>query len=136
MLGKGACYQVEGSLTIANQRNLLLEGSGATLKATTKGRRVRVHISIDNSENIIVRNLTVKGANPHAGATRAAYDEELEARHGFSLGGVRHVLFDNVQASDVYGDFVYISSSGQGDSRGQASEHVAVVRSRFHRSGR
>jgi hypothetical protein len=136
MLGHGACYRVEGSLTIANRRSMRFDGNGATLKATTRGTRTRVHVAIDNSENIVVRDLTVKGANPQAGAKRAAYQEELEAQHGFNLGGVRHVLLDNVQASDVYGDFVYISSSGQGKSRGQPSEHVAVVRSRFSRSGR
>jgi hypothetical protein len=136
MLGKGACYQIEGSLTIANRRNLLFDGNGATLQAKTRGTRTRVHVGIDNSENIIIRNLTVKGANPRAGAQSSAYNPQLEAQHGFNLGGVRHVLLDNVQASDVYGDFVYISSSGQGKSRGQLSEHVAVVRSHFSRSGR
>ena len=50
----------------------MLEGNGATLRATTKGTRTRTHFGIDNSENIIVRNLIVKGANPRAGATRAA----------------------------------------------------------------
>jgi hypothetical protein len=45
---------------------------------------------------------------------------------------VNHVLLDNVRASDVYGDFVYISSS----RRGQPSEHVAIVRSHFNRNGR
>jgi polygalacturonase len=135
-LGRGACYQIEGSLAITNRRDLLFDGNGATLKATTKGTRTRIHFGIDNSENIIVRNLIVKGSNPDAGATRAAYQEELEAQHGFNLGGVRHVLLENVQASDVYGDFVYVSSSGQGPRRGQPSEHVAVVRSRFSRSGR
>jgi Right handed beta helix region len=136
MLGKGACYQIEGALTIANRRSLLFEGNGATLQAKTRGTRTRVHVGIDNSENIIIRNLTVKGANPRAGAQSSAYNPQFEAQHGFNLGGVRHVLLDNVQASDVYGDFVYISSSGQGKSRGQPSEHVAVVRSRFNRSGR
>jgi Right handed beta helix region len=136
MLGHGACYRVEGSLTIANRRTLLLDGNGATLKATTKGSRTRVHVGIADSENIIVRNLAVQGANPHAGAKPSAYDPKLESQHGFNLGGVRHVLLDGVQASDLYGDFVYISSSGHGRNRGQPSEHVAVVRSRFSRSGR
>jgi hypothetical protein len=136
ILGKGACYRVEGSLTIANRRALLVDGNGATLKATTRGSRIRVHVTIDNSENIIVRNLTVKGANPRAGAQSSAYTPQFEAQHGFNVGGVRHVLLDNVQASDVYGDFVYVSSSGQGKNKGQPSEHVAVVRSRFSRSGR
>jgi Right handed beta helix region len=136
MLGRAACYRVDGSLTIANRRRLLVDGNGATLKATTRGSRIRVHVAIDNSENIIVRNLIVKGANPRAGAQSSAYNPQFEAQHGFNLGGVRHVLLDNVQASDVYGDFVYVSSSGQGKTKGQPSEHVAVVRSRFSRSGR
>jgi hypothetical protein len=135
-LGDQACYRVDGSLTIATRETLLVDGSGATIKATTKGSRVRVHIGIADSENIIVRNLTVRGANPRAGATPAAYDPELEAQHGFSLGGVRHVLLDKVQAYDVYGDFVYVSSTGRGPSRDQPSDNVAVVRSRFARSGR
>jgi hypothetical protein len=136
MLGKGACYQIDGSLTIANRRSLLFDGNGATLQAKTRGMRTRVHVGTDNSENIIIRNLTAKGANPRAGAQSSAYNPQLEAQHGFNLGGVRHVLLDNVQVFDVYGDFVYISSSGQGKSRGQPSEHVEIVRSHFSRSGR
>jgi Right handed beta helix region len=134
-LGERACYRVDGSFTIANRETLLVDGNGATIKATTKGSRIRVHIGIADSENIIVRDLTVRGANPRGGATRAAYVPELEAQHGFSLGGVRHVLLDKVQAYDVYGDFVYVSG-GHGPNRGQPSDNVAVVRSRFARSGR
>jgi Right handed beta helix region len=131
-LGKGACYQVEGSLVISSRRSLLLDGNGSTLQAKTTGTRTRIHFGIDNSENIIVRDLTVKGANAHAGATPSAYNAKLEAQHAFNLGGVRHVLLENVRASDVYGDFVYISSS----RRGQPSEHVAIVHSQFSRNGR
>jgi Right handed beta helix region len=135
-LGERACYRVDGSFTIANRETLLVDGNGATIKATTKGSRIRVHIGIADSENIIVRNLTVRGANPRAGATPDAYDPELEAQHGFSLGSVRHVLLDKVQAYDVYGDFVYVSSTGRGPNRDQPSDNVAVVRSRFARNGR
>jgi hypothetical protein len=134
-LGERACYRVDGSFTIANREALLVDGNGATIKATTKGSRVRYHVGIADSENIIIRDLIVRGANPRAGATRAAYDPELEAQHGFSLGGVRHVLLDNVQAYDVYGDFVYVSG-GRGPNRARPSDNVAVVRSRFARSGR
>jgi len=135
-LGGGACYLVEGSIVISNRKRVLFDGNGSTLQAKTKGTRTRIHFGIDNSENIIVRNLTVKGPNTHAGATPSAYDEKLEAQHAFNVGGVRNVLLDGVRASDVYGDFVYISSSGQGPRRRQPSEHVAVVRSRFSRNGR
>jgi len=135
-LGRGACYRVDGSITISNRRTLLFDGNGSTLEAKTRGTRKRVHVGIDNSENIIVRNLTVKGPNPNAGASAKAYQPKLEAQHAFNLGGVRHVLLEAVKAQDVYGDFVYISSSGRGPRRGQPSQHVAVVGSHFSRSGR
>jgi hypothetical protein len=135
-LGKHACYRLDGSLKITGRNNVLVDGNGATFKAETRGTRTRIHIGIEDSENIIVRNVAVEGANPHAGATTDAYEPDLEAQHGFNLGGVRHVLLDNVQARDVYGDFVYISSSGRGERRDQPSRDVAVVRSRFNRSGR
>jgi hypothetical protein len=134
VLDKGACYRVDGTLAIADRRDLLFDGNGATVKATTKGTRTRVHVQITDSENIIVRNITIRGANPHAGATPAAYDPKLEAQHGFNLGSVRRVLLDNVQVYDVYGDFVYVASSSK--NRNQPSDHVAVVRSHFARSGR
>jgi hypothetical protein len=135
-LGKDACYRIDGSLRIAQRWSLLIDGNGATFKAMTRGTRTRIHIGIEDSENIIVRNLTVEGANPLGGATSQAYDPELEAQHGFNLGGVRRVLLDGVQAHDVHGDFVYVSSSGRGERRDQPSQDVAVVRSRFRRSGR
>ena len=137
MLGKGACYRVDGSITISNRRSLLFDGNGSTLQAKTRGERARIHLGIDNSENIIVRNLTVKGANPDAGASREAYQAELEAQHAFNLGSVRHVLLDGVSASDVYGDFVYISSSdtcdvcdvhrGNRASMSRSSDHASAA---------
>ena len=42
----------------------------------------------------------MKGANPDAGASREAYQAELEAQHAFNLGSVRHVLLDGVYASE------------------------------------
>ncbi|HEX5094492.1 MAG TPA: hypothetical protein VFX21_00700, partial [Acidimicrobiia bacterium] len=130
-LAPDGCYRIDGTVALENKRDILLDGKGATLEAKTTGDRTRSHLKLERCVNVIVRNLTVHGANPDAGATRAAYHEDLEAQHAFELLGVRNVLLDAVQATDTYGDFVYV-----GNSRSRDSEHVAVTRSTFARSGR
>jgi len=136
-LGSEGCYRIEGTVVFADRHDVTVEGNGATLKATTVGfggrlsRRQRSQLSVVNSEHITVRDLVVRGANPRAGVGAAAYQPEFEAQHAFSLHGDDGVTLDRVQASDVYGDFVYIGGTGSTPSR-----NVTVTRSRFARSGR
>ena len=47
MLGKGACYRVDGSITISNRRSLLFDGNGSTLQAR-HAESVAIHLGIDN----------------------------------------------------------------------------------------
>jgi hypothetical protein len=134
---KKACYRIEGILALARRANLEIDGNGATLKATTVGRgdrlsvRARSQLSIVGSTNITVRNLVVRGANPHAGTSLAAYQPLYEAQHAFNLLHDNGILLDRVQAYDTYGDFVYI-----GGPPGKPSHDVTVARSTFARSGR
>jgi parallel beta-helix repeat protein len=131
------CYRVEGTVELAERRNFVLDGNGATLKATTVGAggrlavRQRSQLNIVGSDDVTVRNLIVRGANPHAGIAAAAYQPDLEAQHAFSLHGDDGVILDRVQAYDVYGDFVYIGGMGRTPSR-----HITVENSRFARNGR
>jgi hypothetical protein len=132
-----ACYRVEGTLQIDDRHDLLFEGNGATLVAKTRGKgsRLRVRgrsmLAVRQSTNITVRDLAVKGANPHAGTSDAAYQPDFEAQHAFQLNAVDGVLLDRVAASDVYGDFVYLGGAARTPSR-----RVTVARSHFDRSGR
>jgi hypothetical protein len=136
-LPDGACYRIEKTLVLARRRDLVIEGNGATLKATTTGvggrlqQRARSQLSIAHSQNITVRNLTVHGANPRGGANSAAYQPGFEAQHGFSLLADDNVTLDRVHASDVYGDFVYIGGAVKKPCR-----HITVKNSTFERSGR
>jgi hypothetical protein len=127
---KDACYEIDGTLGIEDRRDLLIEGNGATLKAKTEGDRNRAHLRIRRSSNITVRGLVVRGANPAGGTGDAAYRPKLEGQHAFDLGRVDGVLLDDVQAYDVFGDFVYI---GGGDT---PSTNVTVRNSHFARNGR
>jgi hypothetical protein len=131
-LMRDACYRVDETITLRNRHRLLLDGNGALLKVVTTGDRSRQTLVLSGGGDLTVRNLTVRGANPEAGATRSAYHPELEAQHAFQISGASSVLLDHVQASDVYGDFVYVGPSP--DKR--PSRDVTIANSRFERSGR
>lgn len=125
----GACYRIDTTLVIQERSQLLLEGHGATLKAVTEGDRNRDHLRITKSSNVIVHDLIVRGANPQAGTSDAAYRPDREAQHAFNIVNGEGVVLDHVQAYDVYGDFVYIGGVVM-------SRNVTVGESRFERSGR
>ncbi len=132
LLPKG-CYRIDGTITLMNRSHLTLEGNDATLKALTTGDRTRRQVLVSGGTDITVKDLTVQGANPGAGAVRGAYHSALEAQHAFAISGATNVLLDRVQASDLYGDFVYI---GRGGPDHQPSQNVTVSNSKFARSGR
>ena len=130
-LGANACYRVDETVLVEGRNRLLLDGNGATLKAGSVGDRARSQVQLKLGSDLTVRNLVVRGANPHAGANPDAYKPALEAQAGFEVQGATNVLLDHVQATDTYGDFVYI---GPGD--GKPSRDVTVANSTFARSGR
>ena len=133
----GACYRIEDSLRLAHRRDLTIEGHGVLLEANTVGTggrlsvRGRAQLVVTNSQNIVVRDVVVRGPNPHGGTDPDAYQPRYEAQHAFSLSADDGVTLDHVQAYDVYGDFVYI-----GGSSGTPSRHITVKNSQFARSGR
>lgn len=129
-LPEGACYRIDDTLSIEQRTSLRLEGHGATLKAGTEGDRTRAHLRIRQSSNVTVHDLIVRGANPRAGVAEEAYQADREAQHAFEILASEGVLLDDVQAYDVFGDFVYIGGSVR------LSKQVTVRNSRFERNGR
>ncbi len=128
------CYRIDRTLRIEDRNHLTFDGNGATFKAMTSGRelgpsaaRTRSQFKFVDGSDILVQNLTVVGANPHAGTYDDSYVADLEAQHAFEIGGTRNIVLDRVHASDVYGDFVYV---------GAPSSHVTVQNSTFTRNGR
>jgi hypothetical protein len=129
----GGCYRVDGSLIVTKRSHLTFDGNGATIRAGSDGNRERVHVWFLDGTAITVRDLTIHGANPHAGATAAAYVPTREFQHGFAFRGVDGGWLDHVQVQDVYGDFVYI---GADDDTGEWSQNIRITNSTFNGSGR
>ena len=111
---------------------MTIDGNGATVFATTRGKLDRAQFWIKGGERVVFRDLKVRGANPNAGTAEGAYVPKLENQHGFRFESVDGAELDHVQVHDVYGDFVYI---GQGKER-IPSRDVWVHDSVFARNGR
>jgi polygalacturonase len=129
----GAKYRVEGTLHLMRRNNLVLEGTGAKVFATTAGDRNRSQFLVRDGTNIKVHGLEVQGAHPDGGMNDDSYVSTLEAQHGFQLEGVRNFELDAVKAHDVYGDFVYITRD---NITRVWSDGVWVHDSTFARNGR
>ncbi len=128
------CYRIDATLRIENRNHLTFEGDNATFRAFTDGRelgpsaaRARSQFVFAGGSDIAVRDVIVRGANPDAGLDDGAYVADLEAQHGFVIGGTVGIVLDHVQVYDVYGDFVYV---------GAPSRQVTVENSVFRRNGR
>jgi hypothetical protein len=126
-----ARYRMNETLVLDHRRGLTLEGNGATLVAATPGDANRSNIRLVQSSGIVIRDLTVYGANPHGGTSLGAYVPAKEHQHAFELLGVDTVVLDHVAAFDTFGDFVYL-----GKASGLWSSHVTIENSTFARNGR
>jgi len=130
----GGCYRIDASLRIQDRWGLTFEGNGTTFRAVAEGDQARRHFWFWGGGNLVLRNLIVRGANPNAGTAEEAYRADREFQHAFALQGVQGALLDQVQAYDVYGDFVYIGPDYRGTFTW--SRQVTVQKSRFERNGR
>ncbi|MGH2475458.1 MAG: right-handed parallel beta-helix repeat-containing protein, partial [Candidatus Limnocylindrales bacterium] len=132
-LEAGADYRVDGTLVLEDRHQLRIEGNGARIFATTTADRTRSQLQLVGGSGLVVRNLEIQGANPHAGLEERAYVAELEAQHAINLLGVSDVELDRVNLHDTYGDFVYL---GRRDGDQRWSQRVWIHDSTFARSGR
>jgi hypothetical protein len=135
LFAKKGRYRIDGTLEIRDKTGLWLRGRGAKLFARTKGDAFRRHVRVIRGGNIVIRDLTIKGANPNAGMADEAFDPRFEFQHGIEFDGVQGALLDHVRISDVYGDFVYLGPS-QDSGVFTPSRSVTIQNSRFKRNGR
>ena len=126
-------YRVEGTIVLRDRRDLVIDGDGARLFATTTGEPGRSQIRILGGSGLEIRSLEIQGANPHAGLDERAYVAKLEWQHGISLEGPTDVEIDRVNIHDTYGDHIFIG--WRVDDR-RLTERVWIHDSTFARSGR
>ena len=131
-LAKDALYRVEGTLKLENRHFLTIDGNNATIFATAKTSVANSHLWIEGGSNLVVRRLSIRGANRRGGTDEEAYVRKLENLHGIRIAGAISVEIADVTVTNVFGDFVYI---GRAEDRAW-SEDIWIHDSRFARNGR
>lgn len=125
-------YRVEGTLLVEERHDLVIDGRGARIFATTTGEGHRAHLRVVGGSRLVVRDLQITGANPYAGLDDRAYQPDLVGQHGVRLEGAVDVELSDLEVTDTYGDFVYV---GRRDD-GTWSDGVWIHDSVLSRSGR
>jgi hypothetical protein len=104
-LASGGQYKVNGTLHIADRSHLTIEGQGATIFQTSRST-TRILLIDGNSNDVNVRHVTIKGANPSPGTWSATY----EHNHGVEIGGGVNIELGAVRIVNVGGDGLYIGA--------------------------
>lgn len=129
---EGARYRAEERVVLAGRRNVVVDGNGATIFATTPGAGTRSHLRIEAASNVVVRDLVVRGAHRDGGAD-GTFDRNREHQHGIDVRNSDRVAIVGVTVTDVFGDFVYL---GRIDTKVPWTSNVVVRDSTFARNGR
>ena len=113
-LRPGGSYRVDGTLQLADRHNIVLDGKGARIFASTEGARDRSHLWINKGSDIVIRNLVIKGAHPNGGLAPEAWRTDKAFQHGILVQGASNVELDRVHITDVFGDLVSIAWARDG----------------------
>ncbi len=132
-LKRGAKYLMNKTLLLDGRHGLTIEGNGALFFVRSKGDLKRANVRIQNSSDIVVHNLVLKGANPHGGTYDDSHQLAYEGQHGFSLLTDTNISLLNNTVTDVYGDFVYI---GRTNPHTPWTNKVIIRNNHFSRNGR
>jgi parallel beta-helix repeat protein len=127
----GARYRVEGTLELVDRHNLIFDGHGARIVATSEGTRTRANWRIKGGGAITMQDLTIQGPNAQGGTSLEAGSALLEAQHAFTVLGVDGLTIQRVAVSQIHGDFVNLA-----DNNGPWTKNVMIRGCTFQRNGR
>jgi len=99
---KGACYRIEGTLSVQRRVGLVFDGHGSTFRSSDSPSDHRAIWRLIDSRRIVLRDMTIKGSYAHGGT----FDAGLQHAHAVDVDG-SSVDVDHVTMTDVAGDCVY-----------------------------
>jgi hypothetical protein len=132
--GPGRCYGQDGTIALADRKDLVIDGNGSEFRALTPGDDHRSNWRLVNGERLTLMNMAVRGSNP-----TGEYKAGFEWQHGFSVEGTQGATLSNVKARETWGDGVDIwrgaYSPACGDDASSA-RNVVVSGALLERNGR
>lgn len=124
-------YRVDGTVRIVNEYGLRLNGRNATLRGRSYAPESahRSQLRIESGQNMIIRNLNIRGNNPDY----ARWNGGREHEHGVAIFGGRAIKLINIRVRDTYGDGIYV---GYVSGRIAPANTVTLDRVSIARTGR
>ncbi len=140
---KGGVVELSGTYVLAEQvtiehcRDLTLKGP-ATIDGSAPGRaREARHLSIRNSRDIVVEDLTVLGGrcvrpceNVSGGLT------QNERQHGIEIAASDRIELRRIHAVNVWGDGIYVTAKTFENQTDRTPTEISVVDSYIENTGR
>jgi polygalacturonase len=123
----GARYLLGSTLHLDARHDLVLDGRGASLRATAGSGAARPVIRLSGSSGVTIRDLVLIGANPQPGVYRPTREHD----HGVSIVGSAAITLAGLRIEATSGDCVYIA-----DQDGAWSDGVSLLDSTCHGPGR
>ena len=103
----GACYGLDGSISVQNKSNLTFDGNGATFKAITLNTPSRSNWIVTGGTHIVFKRMTIVGFNPHPGGYPVMVNgTSYEFQAGILFQSVETARVEQVNILAVYGDFI------------------------------
>jgi hypothetical protein len=128
------CYGQDGTITVPDRTNLVVDGQGSEFRALTPGSSHRANWRFSGGANLTVQNMAVRGSNPNG-----EYVPAVEWQHGYSVEGVQGMTLSNVQARETHGDGILLwhgaPSPACGDDASSA-RNVLIKGATLERNGR
>ena len=119
---QGGCYGQDGTITLSDRSDLVIDGRGSEFRALTLGGSHRSNWRFIGGGNLTVRDLAVRGSDP-----QGAYDHAIEWQHGFDVEGVQRMTLSDVQARETWGDGIDLWHGGSSPACGDDASSARDV---------
>ena len=128
----GACWNVDGTVTIRSKRGLAINANGSTFLQATAPTTSSPILQLWLDTDLAIENLNIHGAlnqtGSNGGSDEGDYGIQMEADNG--------VLLSGISLNEIQGDFVYLSPPNDVDSTSDAlNKNVWIIGSTFHNGG-
>jgi hypothetical protein len=130
---KGACWNVDGTVTIESTTGLTINGNGSTFLQATAPTTSGPILQLWLDTTLTIENLNIHGALNPTGANGGVSDE---GDYGVEMEADDDVVLSGINMNEIQGDFIYLSPPYDVDKVSDAlNTGVWVIGSTFQNSG-
>jgi hypothetical protein len=129
----GACWNVDGTVTIRSATGLTINANGSTLVQATAPTNSNPILQLWLDTNLAIEDLNIRGALNQAGSNGGGSDE---GDYGIQMEADNGVFLSGISMNEIQGDFVYLSPPYDVDNTSDAlNKNIWITGSTFKNGG-